>query len=117
MTIEKLKEALLQSYTKDTAHYKWRSRWNAHNPTCGQCVVAALVVQHYFGGEIYKHKKESHYFNVIDGKVVDLTADQFPYVLDYTLSKPSQPNLAQSKTLERYTLLKERVEKYLESNR
>lgn len=113
ITLDELKIALQHAYTKNTAHYKWKSRWTKENPTCGQCVPTALLVQHYFGGDIYKHKIESHYFNIIDGVVIDLTADQFTYKLDYTLSKPSQPNLAQSKTLERYQLLKERVEKYL----
>ena len=63
----------------------------------------------YFGGDIYKHNKENHYFNVIDGKVIDLTKDQFDYELDYTDSRKKMPDLNSGKTKERYELLKERL--------
>ena len=110
MTIEQLKEKLLNVYDKSTVHYKWRSRWTKENPTCGQCVPTALLVQHYFGGDIYKHDIESHYYNVIDGEVVDLTKDQFAHPLDYTRGKKRQPILSQSKTKERFEILKSKVE-------
>ena len=112
MTIEELKEILNKVYQKDTAHPKWRARWSKENNTCGQCVPTALVVQYYFGGEIYKHNNESHYFNVISGEVVDLTKEQFDYELDYTNSRPKQPDLHSPQTKERYELLKKRVENY-----
>lgn len=112
MTLEKLKTILDKVYEKDTAHPKWRAKWSKDNPTYGQCAVAALLVQYYFGGEIYKHNEESHFFNMIDGKVVDLTKEQFDFELDYTKSKQKQPDITQSQTKERYELLKSRVENY-----
>ena len=112
MSIEELKCILDNVYSKDTAHRKWRAKWNKNNVTYGQCVPTALLVQYYFGGEIYKHNVESHYFNVIDGKVVDLTKEQFDYELDYSNSRQKQPNLSQSQTKERFELLKERVESF-----
>lgn len=112
MTLEELKYILDQVYDKDTAHRKWRGKWNKDNPTYGQCVPTALLVQYYFGGEIYKHNIESHYFNVINGKVIDLTKEQFDYELDYSNSKQNQPKLSQSQTNERFELLKLRVENF-----
>jgi len=76
MISENLKEILLNLYDKSTVHYKWKSRWTKTNPTCGQCVPTALLVQYYFGGDIYKHNVESHYYNIIDGKAIDLTKEQ-----------------------------------------
>lgn len=112
MSIEELKCILDNVYSKDTAHRKWRAKWNKNNVTYGQCVPTALLVQYYFGGEIFKHNVESHYLNVIDGKVVDLTKEQFDYELDYSNSRQKQPNLSQSQTEERFELLKERVENF-----
>ena len=53
MSIEELKCILDNVYSKDTAHRKWRAKWNKNNVTYGQCVPTALLVQYYFGGEIY----------------------------------------------------------------
>lgn len=116
MTIEELKIILDKVYDKDTAHPMWRVKWSKSNPTYGQCVPTALLVQYYFGGEIYKHNLEQHYFNLINGEVVDLTKEQFNYMLDYSNSKSKQPNLEISQTLERYELLKKRVEIYIKEN-
>ena len=65
MKVEEIKEALYESYSKDLCYYKVQDEWNEIND--------------YFGGEICKiHVDEiSHYFNVIDNNVVDLTGSQF----------------------------------------
>lgn len=112
MTLEELKQILDNVYAKDTAHPEWREKWCKENPTYGQCVPTALLVQYYFGGEIYKHNEEAHYFNMIGGKVVDLTKEQFDYDLDYSKSKQKQPDITQAQTKKRYKLLKARVENY-----
>ena len=36
-----------------------------------------MLVYDLFGGEMYRTKDHSHYYNRIDGHWVDLTADQF----------------------------------------
>ncbi len=113
MTLEILKETLLKVYDSKTAHHKWKSKWTKENPTYGQCVPTALLVQYYFGGDIYKHNTESHFYNVIKGKIIDLTKEQFPYELDYSKGKKKQPNLSQSKTKERFEMLKSKVESYI----
>lgn len=117
MTIEELKKVLIAAYDKNTAHYKWKEKWSKDNPTVGQCVPTALLVQYYFGGDIYKHNLESHYYNIINGKVIDLTKEQFTYDLDYTNGKIKQPTLSQSKTKERFEVLKKKVEDYTKMNK
>ena len=69
------------------------------------------------GGDIYKHNIESHYYNVINGKIIDLTKEQFTYDLDYTNGKIKQPILSESKTKERFQILKQKVEDYIKINR
>lgn len=117
MTLEELKNILMLVYDKSTVHYKWKSKWSKDNQTFGQCVPTALLVQYYFGGDIYKHNIESHYYNVINGKVIDLTKEQFTYDLDYTNGKIKQPILSESKTKERFQILKKKVENYAKMNR
>lgn len=51
----------------------------------GMCAITSLIVNDYFGwkiGKIYVGKI-SHYFNVIENKIIDLTASQFDYEIDY----------------------------------
>jgi hypothetical protein len=110
-TMDELEQALLKSYDKKTAHRKYKGKWTPENPAYGQCVPTSLLVQHFYGGEIYKHK--DHYYNFIDGEFVDLSASQLKEPFDYPAGKPKQPALEQSQTLERFKLLKERVERHL----
>jgi len=114
-TIDELEAVLLKIYDKSTAHPEFQDRWRKENPSMGQCVPAALIVQHYFGGEIYKHSKEFHYYNLIGGEVVDLTKNQFPCELNYSKGKKKRPNLRMAKTKERFELLKERTERFLDT--
>ena len=46
----------------------------------GQCFVTAIAVRDTFGGEVFELKiseQEIHYYNVIDGEIVDLSSEQF----------------------------------------
>lgn len=81
----------------------------------GQCAVTAMVIQDYFGGDIYKIKvgNESHYFNVIKNKIVDLTSDQFFQTLDYKGKVIANRNNFEPETINRYKILKSRVEPFL----
>lgn len=113
MTIDELKKILLEVYSKETAHPDWQDKWSKENPTCGQCVPTALLVQYYFGGDICRHNIESHYFNVINNHVVDLTKEQFDYDLDYSNSVVKQPDQNKANVKQRFELLKDRVEEYV----
>ena len=81
--LEQFKVKLLKIYSDETLHDDYKKNWSKSNPTYGQCVVTALLIQELFGGEIYKLEKENHYYNLIDGEVVDLTKEQFDYPLNY----------------------------------
>jgi hypothetical protein len=77
------------SVTKDDLYAAVRGAWtaatsadNAWSATCpslGQCAVTALVIQDYLGGELMRAEVDgrSHYWNVVDGEMIDLTRDQF----------------------------------------
>ena len=64
--------------------------------------------------QIYKIKVDGigHYFNVIDDKVVDLTASQFSKKIDYSgkVEKERNEIINDSDTLFRYNLLKTKLE-------
>ncbi len=50
-------------------------------PSYGPCAQTAILIQERFGGEILRttgwHSRGNHFYNRIDGKRVDFTADQF----------------------------------------
>lgn len=120
MTLELLKEKLLKTYSKDTCYSKCREDWNIDNPTLGHCAIVSLLVNDYFGGDIYKTKVDniSHYFNIINNEIIDLTKDQFNKVINYTNKelKTREEVLDSKETLYRYNLLKERLELLLSNN-
>lgn len=63
-----------------------------------------------FGGEIGKMKIDniSHYFNIIDNNIIDLTKEQFEYEVDYSnyIIKDYNDILNNSDTKRRYLILK-----------
>ena len=68
-----------KAWCRETAHPAYQSKWSENNPSAGQCAVTVLVVQDLYGGDIYSCKvgRNSHFINIINDKIVDLTADQF----------------------------------------
>jgi len=114
MTIELLQKYLYKTYSKDTCYPLCRDNWNDDNPTLGHCAIVTLIINDYFGGEIYKIKVDgiSHYFNVIDNNIVDLTASQFSKKIDYSgkVKKERNEIINDSDTLFRYNLLKTKLE-------
>ena len=112
---EELKKFLLNIYSKETAHKNYKKKWNKDNPTYGQCVPTVLLVQEIFGGEIYKLEEDFHYYNLIDGKIIDLTKEQFNYDLDYSKGiKKIRP--FRNESVERFELLKNRLITYMKNN-
>ena len=114
MEIEKIEKILLNIYSKETCYPKCRDNWNDNNKTLGHCAIVSLIINDYFGGKIYKIKVDGigHYFNVIDDKVVDLTASQFSKKIDYSgkVKKERNEIINDSDTLFRYNLLKTKLE-------
>ncbi|MEV0707381.1 YunG family protein [Nocardia aurea] len=119
--VEALAEALQASWSAETSS---ASGWTATNPAKGQCAVTACVAQDYLGGEILNSiavlpdgGTVSHYFNIVDGRIIDLTKQQFPG--DTRLSDPAPKTrgfastrdycLSYRSTEQRYTVLSRRI--------
>ena len=108
---------LTQAWCRETAHQSYQKKWTQDNPSCGQCLVTALVIQELYGGDIYSCKvgNNSHFVNIINERIVDETADQFggkskiKYV-NGSFKLRSRESLLKNKDVQaRYELLKERL--------
>jgi len=71
-----------------------------------------LVIQERFGGEIFRLPNvegQSHYYNMISGKVVDVTADQFSSKFDYNGElREARKLLSNPEMAKRFLLLNDR---------
>ncbi len=79
MDINQLKKLLENSWSLETCSPGLKSKWNENNPSLGQCAITALIINDYFGGKIMRcmASSGSHYYNLIDEEIVDLTVEQF----------------------------------------
>ena len=79
MNINKLKQLLVESWSLETCSPGLRGEWTEDNPSLGQCAITALIVNDFFGGKIMRcmASSGSHYYNVIDDEIIDLTVEQF----------------------------------------
>ena len=80
MSIEKLEQLLRNNYRKETAYSSYKQMWSKEISSCGQCAITSLIVQKYFGGTIRCIKLncgDTHYFNIVNGQIIDLTREQF----------------------------------------
>lgn len=109
-----LKLALENVWAKDTSHHDSASVWSEDNKAAGQCAITSLIVSDIFGGVIAKVKvgEVGHFFNVIDGQIIDLTEEQFGgQAVSYeNYEERSRDHiLADEDTKRRYELLKNRL--------
>ena len=126
VTKEQLQTALEKSWARETSSTP--EEWSEVNSSRGQCVPTALVAQDYLGGELQKltttfnGQEESHYRNILpDGSIFDASRSQYPesQTLQVTtvalsgFSTVRDKRLSEEGTMQRYTLLKERVERLL----
>ena len=79
MEIGELKQLLSCSWEKETCAPGLRNEWNEKNPSLGQCAITALIVNDIYGGKIMRCMSStgSHYYNIVDDELVDLTVEQF----------------------------------------
>lgn len=118
LSLEKLKEILQNSWSRETCYEPQQSEWYRENPAQGQCFVTALVVNDYFGGEIVKAKSSngvSHYWNRIAGVDYDFTRSQFPE--DEIFTEEKIVNRDDLRENERYLILKKTVYMILEKQK
>ena len=77
-----LRSVLAKAWSLETA-----KQWTPDTPAAGQCNVTTVVVHDLFGGDILKTSLPDydvdHYYNRIDGVVVDLTDSQFSAPVSY----------------------------------
>jgi hypothetical protein len=110
--LDLVRKLMLKVYSADTSFNP--SGWSKENPTYGHCAVVSLVLNDWLDAKIAKVKVngESHYFNIIDGNIIDLTGDQFGHEVDYSNMEMSTREylLSNENTKERYELLKKRFE-------
>lgn len=77
---KKLYDALLNVWNENTCAPRMKLIWSKENITLGQCSITAFLVQDIFGGKVYGILRPGgnyHCYNVVDGKVFDLTSEQF----------------------------------------
>ena len=117
MTPQKLEELLVSCYSKDLCYPKVRKNWNSDNKYWGMCAITALIVDDFFSTEFGKIKVNgvSHYFNIKDGKIIDLTAKQFRKELDYSNYESISRGeiLLSLDTKKRYEKIKNRIKNRL----
>ena len=113
-----LYEDLLHVWQVDTCAPRMRAQWSRENPTLGQCSITSFIVQDLFGGDVYGLPLGDgtyHCFNIIDGKIFDLTSEQFgSKTLDYEnrTEQLRETHLSKQIKRERYELLKKRLLEY-----
>ena len=79
MELGELKQLLMESWLLETCSPGLRDKWHEENPSLGQCAITSLIVNDFFGGKIMRCMAStgSHYYNIIDDEIIDLTKEQF----------------------------------------
>ena len=120
ITLNEFFEIMLKSWVKESAYPSAQKdpQFNlANDPTYGQCAVTAMLVNKFFGGDIRKIHVSgggTHYFNVINGQIFDLTRDQFDLYnipVDYStgINVPLQYCGKNANTKARYDILEKNL--------
>lgn len=112
MELLELKELLSECWNMETCSPGLKDKWSEDNPSIGQCAITALIVNDYFDGKIMRcmSSSGSHYYNIIDDKIIDLTKEQF--LGEIPLYEEGQERtreylLSNEDTKKRYLMLKE----------
>lgn len=128
VTLKSLKLALRSSWSAETSYCP--QEWSDHNVDRGQCVVSALLVQDYFGGDLGRYLvksdgvEEKHYFNILgDETLVDTTISQYKgqSIFEHLTNKLGKYSnlrdkvLSDEDTKRRYNCLAEQVARALSS--
>jgi len=113
MLIEELTKILEISWSKDTCTPSLQDSWNENNKALGQCAITALIVNDFLGGKIMRCMSEtgSHYYNIINDHIIDLTSSQFEKAPKYIEAEKRTRDylLSNEDTKKRYLLLLKEV--------
>ena len=111
--IDELFKMIELSYDRETCYSGLKDKWYYNNKTLGHCAVVSLVINDFLGGKIMRCMCEigRHYYNLINGKIVDLTVSQFEGIPNYSLGEERNREylLKSEDTRERYKILLEKV--------
>ncbi len=116
MNIENIQKLLLDCYSKDLCYPKIQNNWNENNKCFGMCAITSLIINDYFGGDICKIHVDgiSHYFNLIENDIIDLTRDQFNHDINYNgYQIIDREKILTNDTKNRYNTLKTKLIKKL----
>lgn len=125
INLERLRPILRASWGADTCDPHDVPDWHPDNPSRGQCGVTALIIQDLLGGELVlgeviagDAKVGYHYWNRLpDGRVVDLTADQFhPRETVVGAQVRQRPPGPPGRCRQQYEILRQRVRFALDGN-
>lgn len=67
-------------WCRETCAPRMQDEWSEDNKTLGQCSITAFLVQDIYGGKVYGILRPGgnyHCYNAVDGRVFDLTSEQF----------------------------------------
>ena len=85
--ITRFDETALRLILKDAWSLDTARQWTPQTPAAGQCNVTTVAIFDLFGGLICQTPLEGyevpHFYNIIDGRRVDLTDSQFNAPVDY----------------------------------
>lgn len=76
------------------------------------CAITSLIINDYFGGDICKIYIDgiSHYFNVIEDRIIDITSSQFAHEIEYkNYERIDRKKILNDDTKHRYNILKTRL--------
>ena len=120
VNIKNIQKVLLECYSKDLCYPKIQDDWNNENKCFGMCAITSLIINDYFGGDICKIHVDgiSHYFNLIEDKIIDLTSSQFNHEIDYkNYQIINRQKILTNDTENRYNILKTRlIKKMIKAN-
>lgn len=110
MNEERLLRILRRCWSRDTS-----TKWTPEAPASGQCGVTALVAQDLIGGEIAKTRVggDWHFYNMIGGRRVDFTVEQFSERIEYSDTTSSRDDAFTDATAQQYQNLSNRVREML----
>jgi len=85
-------EAMLTVMGTKYLKKEYKDKWSENNPTRGYCYVVSEVLHHYYYTNtdpyIIKVGDETHWFlKTHEGRVIDFTASQYMFKLDYSEGK------------------------------
>lgn len=112
MNIENVRALLLECYSKDLCDPKFQDNWNEKNKCFDMDAITSLIINDYFNGDIGKIyvNEISHYFNLIDSEIIDLTISQFNCDMNYqNYQIVDREKILTEDTKNRYNILKKRV--------